>query len=270
MGNSIIEGRVYKIRNVGTGKMLNLYGGILTNGTNVCQYSDDGSDEQKWIRIGDKLYTYGSNTKCLDRYNDSTGIKHNNADIWSNTDNINQNLVFTASGNYLKIKLSNADLYLTANRNASTDSNIAANGNKDTYKTVSSAGNIYWASYDSNYSLWDAVDITSGRDGEVVVTDMPRISTYQDNGYKEYFHPDSGMVSGTWKGSNDGDTIDNIIAAFYKAVYGTDPESQGKYLYSLYGSRTNDPGTRFDGTYHHGIDVNYGSGKKLKQLMPAL
>lgn len=270
MGNSIEEGKVYKIKNRATGKMLNLYGGILTNGTNICQYSDDGSDEQKWVRIGNKLYAYGSNTKCLDRYNDSTSTKHNNADIWGNNDNTNQNLVFTSSGNYVKIQLNSGSLYLTASTNPSTDSVMNKNGNKDEYKTTSSEGNIFWRTYNGNYSLWDAIDVSEGVNGEVVVEDMPRITTYASTGYKEYFHPDAGMIHGTWEGSNNGATLDNIIAGFYEAVYGVAPSSKQKYLYSLYGSKTNDPGTIFHNTYHHGVDINRYSGAPIKSAHSGL
>ncbi len=262
MINEIIENKVYKIRNCGTGRMLNLYGGITTNGTNVCQYSDDGSNEQKWVRIGSKLYTYGSTTKCLDRYNSSTSAKHNNADIWSNTDNANQNLNFGSSNGFLTIKLNGTNLYLSAYSDPSTDSYINKNGNKDECKTVTSAGNIYWGTALNNYSRWEAIDISEA-DSEIVVSGMPAINAYRDSGYKEYFHPGSGMKTASWA-ANGGGTIDNIIKAFYKDVYGVDPASQSYYLYSLYGSKTNAKGSKFNKTFHHGVDIHLSPGHAVK------
>ena len=77
----IQNGKTYTLQNTVTGKMLNLYGGNTTNGTNVCQYSADGSNEQKWTAIDNKLYTYCSSTKCLDRYNLPSSNNHKIQDI---------------------------------------------------------------------------------------------------------------------------------------------------------------------------------------------
>ena len=52
------NGSAYTFKNMSTGKMLNLYGGRTANGTNVCQYTADGSDDQKWTFFNDKLYAY--------------------------------------------------------------------------------------------------------------------------------------------------------------------------------------------------------------------
>ena len=54
---------------------------------------------------------------------------------------------------------------------------------------------------------------------EIVVSGMPTISAYKENGYKEYFHPGSGMKTASWA-ANGGGIIDSIIKAFYKDVYG--------------------------------------------------
>ena len=53
---------------------------------------------------------------------------------------------------------------------------------------------------------------------------MPSGAGYANN--TEYFHPDSGMVPGTWA-SNGGSTKENQIKQFYKIVYNqtTDPSN---------------------------------------------
>ena len=55
------SGKSYTFKNLTTEKMLNLYGGRTDKGTNVCQYTADGSDDQKWTFLGDKLYAYSLN-----------------------------------------------------------------------------------------------------------------------------------------------------------------------------------------------------------------
>lgn len=50
------SGKSYTFKNLTTEKMLNLYGGRTDKGTNVCQYTADGSDDQKWTFLGDAPY----------------------------------------------------------------------------------------------------------------------------------------------------------------------------------------------------------------------
>ncbi len=259
---SIKAGNTYTFKNLYSGKMLNLYAGITTNGTNVCQYTADGSDEQKWtFKSDNKLYTYGSSTKCLDRYNSSGALAHNNADIWTNSDDANQKLVFSVSGSYVRIKLSGTSYYLTAYYGT------ANGGNSDNKVAPGASGNVFWATLgdseyvsDSGQQLWVATEVETGSGNEeIVVTGMPRISVYESAGYKEYFHPDSGMVNGTWA-ANGGENIDKKLVSFYKTVFGVEPSSKGKYLYSLYGSKTISSDPKFNLTYHHGVDINYYPG----------
>ena len=96
-----------------------------------------------------------------------------------------------------------------------------------------------------------------------MVSGMPTISAYKENGYKEYFHPGSGMKTASWA-ANGGGTIDSIIKAFYKDVYGVAPANQSYYLYSLYGSKTNAKGSKFDKTFHHGVDIYLSPGHTVK------
>ena len=46
--SSIINNGVYRIKNVGSGKYLNLHYGVDADGTNIYQWTADGSTEQKW------------------------------------------------------------------------------------------------------------------------------------------------------------------------------------------------------------------------------
>ena len=140
MATNIIAGNTYTFKNLYSGKMLNLYGGYTTNGTNVRQYTADGSDEQKWVLDGSNtLYTYGHPDKCLDRYNSPGSLRHNNADIWDNTDDANQKLVINTIGSYVTIKIAGTALFLTAYHGTSNG------GNTDARCAPGATGNVFWA-----------------------------------------------------------------------------------------------------------------------------
>ena len=210
MANEILDGKVYTIKNVGTQKMLNLYGGLLTNGTNVCQYSADGSSEQKWARFGNYLHTFGSTTKVLDRYNDSSSTKHNNADIWGNNDPGNQVLDFDEESNgYAVIKMNNADLYLTAYPLTGDDDYINNNGNKDISKTTTSKGNVYWGTLkDNNYARWIVTE--KGEAYKVFNTFLP---------LKNWYEGKYWTVDGTGTGASKSFEGAYECAGFAKYVY---------------------------------------------------
>lgn len=140
---NIVAGNTYTFENLETGKFLNLYAGNTTNGTNVCQYDEDGSDEQKWtFRSDDKLYTNTSTTKCLDKYTVSGDAKNRNADIWTNNDDANQKVEFiTTNTNYVRIRLLGTSYYLAASAGSSDGGNSAGR------KEPGAAGNVFWATY---------------------------------------------------------------------------------------------------------------------------
>ena len=93
---SLQSGKVYKIRNKDTGKFLNVNYGIDANGTNVNQFTEDGSIEQKWRAVQNsdgswKLYTMCSSNgynRVLDVYRNSDGNygTGSNIDIWAPND----------------------------------------------------------------------------------------------------------------------------------------------------------------------------------------
>lgn len=140
---NIVAGNTYTFENLETGKFLNLYAGNTTNGTNVCQYDEDGSDEQKWtFRSDDKLYTNTSTTKCLDKYTVSGDAKNRNADLWTNDDDANQEVEFiTTNADYVRIHLLGTSYYLAASAGSSNGANTAAR------KEPGAAGNVFWATY---------------------------------------------------------------------------------------------------------------------------
>ncbi len=155
----------YTFKNAYSGKMLNLYGGYTTDGTNVCQYTEDNSDEQKWT-LGDdsKLYTYGSTDKCLDKYTSSSNAKNRNADIWTNSDDDNQKVTFVPTGSYVKIQLIGTSYFLTAYYGT------ANGGNTDARKVPGAEGNVYWATEDdvtnTNQQKWLATLVNSSSNGD--------------------------------------------------------------------------------------------------------
>lgn len=193
---NIRDGKTYTFKNAGTRKFLNLYAGNTANGTNVCQYPADGSDEQKWTRHGDKLYTYGSTTKCLDRYKMISSEKHNNADIWTNTDTENQVLIFDGANGYVRILLRYVDdHYLRASVNSGTVSQMNSYGNTDEYKEPEATGNVYWSDDPVDaYACWEA-ELVPEEDDQV--TDFPTYAYFSDANASYKF--DNGLVGEcTW------------------------------------------------------------------------
>ena len=158
------NGKSYTFKNLTTEKMLNLYGGRTDKGTNVCQYTADGSDDQKWTFLDDKLYAYGSSTKCLDKFTSSGSAKNNNADIWDNDDDKNQIIEISqlnAGSPYVTIKLKQGGYYLTAytGKDYPGDRNMNLTANTDAGKTPTSAGNVYWASNGKGACIWIANEV---------------------------------------------------------------------------------------------------------------
>lgn len=110
---SLQSGKVYKIRNKDTGKFLNVNYETDANGTNVNQFTEDGSIEQKWRAVQNsdgswKLYTMCSSNgynRVLDVYRNSDGNygTGSNIDIWAPNDPEVQNwtLAYQNNGAFL-------------------------------------------------------------------------------------------------------------------------------------------------------------------------
>ncbi len=197
-------GSIYNLKNSQTGKYLNAYapGGSVSNGSNVVQFTGDGSAEQKW-----KLVSAGKDSKdrqlykmicqnggyALDRYRLS-GSKFNNADLWSNTSSEDASqivrLVNTTADYYYVILASN-EYYLCAYGTA----NGTSSGT-----TPTSAGNVFWSSTPS-HCLWQFIKTsgggTSGGKGNGTLTVGVRPSTLN---YESTFYQDKFKSEGqcTW------------------------------------------------------------------------
>lgn len=96
---SVQSGKVYRIRNKETGKYLNVNYGTDANGTNVTQFTGDGSIEQKWKAVRNSNGTWKFYAMCssngtnrvLDVIRDNGSASGsitsgNNIDIWAPND----------------------------------------------------------------------------------------------------------------------------------------------------------------------------------------
>lgn len=166
------DGKVYLIRNVGTGKYLNVNFGTDSNGTNVNQWEYDGSIEQKWKfkDLGARkfmLYAMCSSNgtdKVLDvlRVGGSSSgaiVSGCNVDIWTDNDSQAQTWeYYYEMGGYLRIILaSNDNLALSAygtGNGSGAGTSSTSNGNvlvmdiNNTYEP----GNVY-------HSLWEFIPV---------------------------------------------------------------------------------------------------------------
>lgn len=195
------SGKSYTFKNLTTEKMLNLYGGRTDKGTNVCQYTADGSDDQKWTFLGDKLYAYGSSTKCLDKFTSSGSAKNNNADIWDNDDDKNQIIEISqlnAGSPYVTIKLKQGGYYLTAytGKDYPGDRNMNLTANTDAGKTPTSAGNVYWASNGKGACTWIANEVgtSTGEETSHFPSKQYLVAPYDNTGITTAYDEECDMI----------------------------------------------------------------------------
>ena len=156
--SSIISDAVYRIRNVGSGKYLNLHYGVDANSTNVYQWTYDGSTEQKWriaYNAGTDSYQFysmsssGGTNRLLDISRGGAALASGqNVAIWPPTDTLSHEMQIVAvSSNAFKIYMvGNTNLCLTACGN----SNGTADGRSST-----SAGNVFISAYEGEaHQMW--------------------------------------------------------------------------------------------------------------------
>lgn len=253
---AIVANKSYWFKSKSDGKYLNpLTSGSLANSTNVTTYAKESGDaSQIWIcsyysnsslNLNGYLLKNAKNSNyALDRWRLS-GDNYNNADIYtigsSSEDLKDQLILIEETSNGCRIKLKYRNLYLTKTSTA-------------TY----GGSNVNWKVEDgSNNQLWVAEEAPS----EVVVTGMPSGAGYTNN--TEYFHPDSGMVTGTWA-NNGGSTKASQIKQFYKTVYNqTADPSNNQCLHSLYGGKYVDSVPKYGGQFHPGIDIFKSAGSNI-------
>ncbi len=163
--NTIISGTVYNIVNANSGKYLNVHYGYDSNGTNVYQWTADGSDEQQFKVVYDsatasyKIYAMCSSNgtnRVLDiERNGAAVAAGQNVEIWTPVDPTAQNWTITNMGNnYFKISpKANTSLALTAYGT----SNGTSGG-----RTSTSAGNVFLSTYDTYITqLWTFEEVTA-------------------------------------------------------------------------------------------------------------
>ncbi len=151
----LINGSVYNLTNKASSKCLNVNYGTDENGTNVTQFTQDGTIEQRFklvyngSRDSYKLYAMCSSNgtnRVLDIYRPiQSGA---NVDIWTPDDNDAQDLIITDRGNgYYSIHPRyNTSLALTSN---------GTNNGSGVGTSSSSAGNVYVDSYyGTDNQLW--------------------------------------------------------------------------------------------------------------------
>ena len=100
--SGIINEAVYRIKNVGSGKYLNVHYGVDANATNVYQWTGDGSTEQKFKVVYSastdsyKIYAMCSSNgtnRVLDVVRNGSPLSHGqNVDIWTPIDDTAQEM----------------------------------------------------------------------------------------------------------------------------------------------------------------------------------
>ena len=116
---SISETVPYAIRNVGSGKYLNVYGSRSTNGTNVTVYQRDYTSGQSWTAeksSGWYTFTPGSGVKTRLNVYGSSSQNGSRITIWAASGNRTQGWYLSALGGnqYIIRSANNSNLVLTA------------------------------------------------------------------------------------------------------------------------------------------------------------
>ena len=188
----VIAGKVYRLKNKGSGKYLNLCGGSDTTGKNINQFKDDGTDTLKWRFIegaGDyvnafKIQPILSSTRVVDVQRKGQPIASGgNIQLYSATDDISQHFVFKDTGDGDKsvyiCPYTNQNVYMTANG----DSNGTHGGTSET-----AAGNVFVkSSTGTNYQKW-FVEETQANPKDIAA------GTYYIRNYKSNLY--MGITSG--------------------------------------------------------------------------
>ena len=153
--SGLTNGSIYNLTNKASGKSLNVNYGSDTNGTNVNQYTKDGSTEQFFklvynsSRDSYKLYAMCSSNggnRVVDVYRPIQAGA--NVDIWTPDDNDAQDLIITNRGNgYYSI-------HLRYNTNLALTSYGTGNGG-GSGTTSTSTGNVFVTTYTgADNQLW--------------------------------------------------------------------------------------------------------------------
>ncbi len=148
--SGIVSGAVYRIKNVGSGKYMNVHYGVDANGTNIYQWTADGSTEQKFRVVyfanSDSYLIYAmcssnGNNRVVDVTRGSSPLTHGqNIKLYNPTDPTSQQLKIISTGqNQYRIAMKNNT---TLGLAACGTSNGSASGTSAT-----SAGNIFISTY---------------------------------------------------------------------------------------------------------------------------
>ncbi len=147
----LVNGAVYRIKNMDSGKYLNVHYGVDANGTNVYQWSYDGSTEQKFKLVYNaasdsyKLYAMCSsngNNRVIDVARNGSPLgSGQNVGIWTPIDDTAQRLQidFLQNNLYVIRMKANPSMFVAVNGTA----NGTASG-----KLPTSPGNVYIDTYD--------------------------------------------------------------------------------------------------------------------------
>lgn len=165
--SGLINKKVYCIKNVESGKYLNVYGGYDVNGQNIVQWTKDGSVEQKFkLEYNDSLGCYMIYAMCSSSgTNRVVDVSRNNGSItsgcnvaiWTPDDTEAQfwRIVYVGAGKYRIVLNSNTALVLTS----VDDSNGTSGG-----KSSTSPGNVFISTYSAtNYQHWIFEEVSTSR-----------------------------------------------------------------------------------------------------------
>ena len=262
-------GKTYYIKNVATGKYLNVYGNdTVVNERNVNVYTKEDVLAQKWIvRLagnGAQVHTAINEDFALNIYTVNNNCSMYKVAENSLDDSVVDFLTVDSDQNLYRIQIMAYSLYLTVN--TSTDNAYFGTDNESFYALwqLEEVGTSEYTNILTRYTT-----PLSNMNGVITVYNIPDCTKGSTN-YIEYtceMHKGSMIPDGTNFADDNNATVTNIKSAINSLITKVYPEGTSisdinKYYY-LFGEK------RYDTTHsvcHNGVDIAGPDGAEIKAL----
>ena len=224
---SVKTDNYYTIKNLGSGKMLNVYGSGKADGTNVTVYTSDNTSGQDFKFISNGSGTYILQPRCAPssalNVNGYSAGANSKVDIWTKSGHSTQSWIveYNSSLNGYVIRSANNSSYVLATTGSkdSSDVRLAAYNASDKYQIWTSSAfsdNLAPARKPTTLTFSPsslALDLTNQKSQEVALT-LGGDFSWGDKLYRSVSNPDVASVD--WSSYESGAVFCPVITA--KAV----------------------------------------------------
>lgn len=221
---SVKTDNYYTIKNLGSGKMLNVYGSGKADGTNVTVYTSDNTSGQDFKFISNGSGTYILQPRCAPssalNVNGYSAGANSKVDIWTKSGHSTQSWIveYNSSLNGYVIRSANNSSYVLATTGSkdSSDVRLAAYNASDKYQIWTSSAfsdNLAPARKPTTLTFSPsslALDLTNQKSQEVALT-LGGDFSWGDKLYRSVSNPDVASVG--WSSYEGGSVFRPVITA---------------------------------------------------------